>query len=210
MTKLGEDDWMEGAEERALARRIGEWYAVSPAPEHRARHVGAIVDALAPPAAFASRPAGVSARRRPGRWRVLGMLAGSAAALALVFPAARRYIGGRPASLDSPPPVAGAPARGVVPGPAPTREVGFELQLPEAGARRVTVAGDFNGWDAAALPMRRVDGGGVWRVRVALPPGRHAYSFVVDGERWVIDPLAPRTDEGALGPTNVITVSGES
>ena len=197
---------MEGAEERALARRIGEWYAVSPAPEERARHVGAIADALAHPSGLATRPADVSAQRRPGRRLVLGMLAGSAAALALVFPVAPPDTGGRPTPSGSTSLLTGAPG----PDPAPTREVGFELQLPEAGARRVTVAGDFNGWDAAALPMRRVDGGGVWRVRVALPPGRHAYSFVVDGERWVIDPLAPRTNEGALGPTNVITVSGES
>lgn len=88
--------------------------------------------------------------------------------------------------------------------------VAFQLQLTDGIARRVSLAGDFNGWNPAALPMLRDASTGVWQIRIALPPGRHSYSYVVDGSRWVIDPLAPRTIEGELGPTNVITVAGES
>lgn len=91
-----------------------------------------------------------------------------------------------------------------------TRDVAFALRLPDATVRQVSLAGDFNAWDASTLPMVRDPSDGTWRVRVPLAPGRHTYSFVVDGTRWVIDPLAPRTVEGALGPANVIAVSGDT
>ena len=192
--------------EEALARRIGEWYIDAPPPAERASHVRAIVAALADHERR-GHPAPIGPPVPPLRSRprlLLGALAGCAAAVALVFTAARRDADVRP--------VPSSPLAGIAIDPTAvrTRDVGFELRLADERVRRVTIAGDFNGWDAAALPMRRENGRGVWRVSVALPPGRHAYSFVVDGQRWVIDPLAPRTDEGALGPTNVVTVAGES
>ncbi len=97
-----------------------------------------------------------------------------------------------------------------IPPTAPTRDVGFALRLPDATVRNVSLAGDFNGWDASTLPMVRDPADGTWRVRIPLAPGRHTYSYVIDGTRWVIDPLAPRTVEGALGPTNVIAVMGDT
>lgn len=90
------------------------------------------------------------------------------------------------------------------------RDVGFALRLPDATVRNVSLAGDFNGWDASTLPMIRDPSDGTWRVRIPLAPGRHTYSYVIDGTRWVIDPLAPRTVEGALGPANVIAVMGDT
>ena len=87
--------------------------------------------------------------------------------------------------------------------------MGFALRLTDGTVRQVSLAGDFNGWDASTLPMVRDPADGTWRLRIPLAPGRHTYSFVVNGTRWVIDPLAPRTVEGALGPANVIAVSGD-
>lgn len=87
--------------------------------------------------------------------------------------------------------------------------VGFTLQLKDADARRVTLAGDFNDWSPTALPMRRDPVTGTWRVQVHLVPGRHEYSYVVNGTRWIIDPLAPRTMEQTMGPANVIAVPGD-
>lgn len=98
----------------------------------------------------------------------------------------------------------------LLPEAAPTRDVGFALRLPDATVRNVSLAGDFNGWDSSTLPMVRDPADGTWRVHIPLAPGRHTYSYVVDGTRWVIDPLAPRTVEGALGPANVIAVMGDT
>ncbi len=55
---------------------------------------------------------------------------------------------------------------------------------PAAGA--VTVAGTFNNWDPAATPLGR-DAAGTWTATLDLPPGRHEYKFVVDGE-WCCEP----------------------
>ena len=49
-------------------------------------------------------------------------------------------------------------------------------------AHSVCLAGTFNGWDPASLPMtRRVTGD--WTIELELAPGRHEYKYVIDG-RW--------------------------
>lgn len=88
------------------------------------------------------------------------------------------------------------------------RLVAFEVHLPSRSVHHVALAGDFNGWDPQAMPMQREGSSDVWKIAIALPPGRHVYSFVVDGTEWVIDPLAPRAELDELGPANVIAVSG--
>jgi hypothetical protein len=80
----------------------------------------------------------------------------------------------------------------------------FALVAP--GASRVSVVGDFNQWDAEATPMRPLGDGRVWLVEVPLPPGRHVYAFVVDGD-VTPDPAAPRAGEEDFGvPSSVVLV----
>ncbi len=84
--------------------------------------------------------------------------------------------------------------------------VTFVLLAPEA--RTVALAGDFDGWDAARLPLQR-GASGLWTVDVPLRPGRYQYAFVVDGRRFVADPAAPRAVGDDFGqPTSVVTVAG--
>lgn len=85
--------------------------------------------------------------------------------------------------------------------------VRFDLSLPSP-ASEVSLVGDFNGWDEQATPMVRRDSDGTWSARVPLPPGRHAYAFVVDGQRWLVDPLAPQVPDAGFGPTNALIVEG--
>ncbi|MGE5275675.1 MAG: S8 family serine peptidase [Acidobacteriota bacterium] len=62
-------------------------------------------------------------------------------------------------------------------------------------AARVSVVGDFNGWNPGRAPLAR-DSDGVWRAEVPLPPpGRYRYKLFVDESRWVEDP-----DNGARVP----------
>ncbi len=72
----------------------------------------------------------------------------------------------------------------------------------------MTLAGDFDGWDRARLPMRRQPSG-LWTLDVPLAPDRYRYSFVLDGVRFVADPSAPPAVDDDFGqPTSVVTVSG--
>jgi Glycogen recognition site of AMP-activated protein kinase len=83
--------------------------------------------------------------------------------------------------------------------------VKFVLFAP--AAREVALAGTFNGWDPAATPLSPATAG-AWTVTLALPIGQHQYAFVVDGRRWVSDPVAPSVDDGFGRRNSVVTVSG--
>ncbi len=80
--------------------------------------------------------------------------------------------------------------------------------IDESATKEVALVGDFNGWDENATPMIRRGADGAWSARVPLPPGRHVYAFVVDGRRWLVDPLAPQVPDAGYGPTNALIVEG--
>jgi hypothetical protein len=87
------------------------------------------------------------------------------------------------------------------------RTVQFRLVSPASS--RVTVVGDFNNWDPQASPLARGSDRGIWSVRIALPPGRYRYTFLVDGTHWVPDPSEPpAVGDDFDTPTSVITVAG--
>ncbi len=89
------------------------------------------------------------------------------------------------------------------------RPVQFVLVAP--GAKKVAVAGDFNGWDPThAAYQAKQRGGGVWSVTAPVPPGHHRYSFVVDDSVWVADPTAPRVMDNDYGmPNSAIVVEDD-
>lgn len=75
-------------------------------------------------------------------------------------------------------------------------------------ASRVALVGDFNRWNPAAMPMRRSADGRAWLLDVPLMPGRHVYSFIVDGD-LAADPAAPRAGDDDFGvPSSVVLVGG--
>ncbi len=77
------------------------------------------------------------------------------------------------------------------------------VYTPADGAPgRVAVAGTFNDWDPARTPMQKRGDG--WAALLLLPPETHEYVFVIDGERWVPDPLAPRTRDDGFGNANSV------
>jgi hypothetical protein len=94
-------------------------------------------------------------------------------------------------------------------GDAAVQSVRFEVAAP--GAAQVALVGDFNDWNPAATPLRATRRNGVWSVTVPIAPGRHEYAFVVDGERWIPDPHAPRAAAADFGSANsVVTVTERS
>ncbi len=74
---------------------------------------------------------------------------------------------------------------------------------PQRKARRVSIAGDFNGWSPVATPMQLNPKLGVWEACVTLPPGRYQYRIVVDDE-WITDPHNTITETNPFGQMNNI------
>lgn len=156
-------------------------------------------------------------RRRAGRrWRIAGGFAFAAAAglLAAVWlrgarpsasavaaapaaPAQRTRGAAAPASMD-------ARLAGEVVG---VKSVQVVLRAPDA--RRVSVVGDFNGWDAHADAMTRDAASGLWSHTLALRPGRHVYAFVVDDSMWMRDPRGPAAPDADFGRPGSVLLVGQ-
>jgi hypothetical protein len=62
-------------------------------------------------------------------------------------------------------------------------------------ASTVEIVGDFNAWTKGVTKLERTAAPGVWSASVALPAGRHEYAFIINGTRWIADPLAPKTSD---------------
>jgi hypothetical protein len=113
-----------------------------------------------------------------------------------------------PAPAYAPAPVPGpSAALAVSATTADESPVATAFALARRDARRVAVVGDFNGWNPAANPMT-ADARGVWTATVPLPPGRHAYAFVVDDTAWVPDPRAPAVRDADYGRAQSIVLVG--
>ena len=86
----------------------------------------------------------------------------------------------------------------------------FQFVLVAPRANHVSLVGDFNDWDAARTPMRRVrETSSLWTTVIPLAPGRYRYAFLVDGADWRADPAAPAARDDEFGtPSSVVTVGG--
>jgi hypothetical protein len=76
--------------------------------------------------------------------------------------------------------------------------------------RSVHVAGDFNGWapTVAAGGWALTQNGGRWTLAREVPPGVHAYKFVLDERDWITDPTNPDLQpDGFGGQNSVFTVT---
>ena len=76
----------------------------------------------------------------------------------------------------------------------------------DSNARRVELVGDFNEWAQGTTELKRSGAPGVWAVSVPLSPGRHEYAFIINGSRWVADPLAVKSSDDFGTESSVIRV----
>ncbi|MDP6528586.1 MAG: alpha-amylase family glycosyl hydrolase [Gemmatimonadota bacterium] len=85
------------------------------------------------------------------------------------------------------------------------RRVLFSCEPPSAPGE-MYLAGTFNDWAVGKTPMSDDDGDGLWTTTLLLPPGRHQYKFVVDGN-WITDESADAfSDDGFGGQNSIIEV----
>ncbi len=62
-------------------------------------------------------------------------------------------------------------------------------------ATTVEMVGDFNAWTRGVTRLERSAAPGVWTASVPLPAGRHEYAFIINGTRWIADPLAAKSSD---------------
>ena len=73
-------------------------------------------------------------------------------------------------------------------------------------AKSVELVGDFNEWTKGVTELKPSAAPGVWEASVALPPGRHEYAFIINGSRWIADPLASKSSDEFGTESSVIRV----
>jgi 1,4-alpha-glucan branching enzyme len=81
-----------------------------------------------------------------------------------------------------------------------SNRIHFEFTSP--GAKSVSIAGTFNGWQPDATPMIAL-GQGRWAKDLVLSPGDHEYCLVVDGQ-WMPDPRATERMANPFGGVNSV------
>ena len=83
-------------------------------------------------------------------------------------------------------------------------QVLIQFHLDAPAAQQVALAGDFTGWQPT-YALTRSDNGS-WTIVVPMSPGVHEYAFIIDGERWIADPMAPAVEDGFGGQNSKIAV----
>lgn len=102
---------------------------------------------------------------------------------------------------------ASAPAQSVAKAVPSTDTVNVvRFVFVDANARSVEIVGDFNEWTKGANKLQLSGAPGVWSVSVPLSPGRHEYAFIINGSRWVADPLAMKSSDDFGTESSVIRV----
>lgn len=77
----------------------------------------------------------------------------------------------------------------------------------DSKASSVELVGDFNEWTKGTTSLKLSGAPGVWVASVPLEPGRHEYAFIVNGTRWVTDPLAVKSSDDFGTESSVIRVT---
>jgi len=78
----------------------------------------------------------------------------------------------------------------------------YEFRLDKyPDAKKVTLAGTFNGWDENNFVMTKKDGR--WTFPIYLKPGKYTYKFKVDG-KWILDPGNELWENNEYGTGNSV------
>jgi hypothetical protein len=69
----------------------------------------------------------------------------------------------------------------------------------DSSAETVHLTGDFNNWRRNSLKMDRIGESSYWTIEIELSEGIYKYSFLIDDEVWIPDPLSPLKVKDSFG-----------
>ncbi len=85
------------------------------------------------------------------------------------------------------------------------KKVKVTFELPANGATRVSVVGDFNGWDKEASPLKARKKDGVFAGSINLPVGQaYQFRYWIDDQRWENDWAADDYVPNGFGEDNSV------
>lgn len=100
------------------------------------------------------------------------------------------------------------PVAGLTPRQSQEMPVAVQFVLDAGRATSVALVGDFNAWASDSTPLVRDSATGVWSTVIQITPGRHVYAFLVDGQKWTLDPRAPKTKDADYGTEQSVIIVG--
>jgi len=77
-----------------------------------------------------------------------------------------------------------------------------------SGSKNVEIAGSFTNWER--IPLKPAGSSGYWEINLEIPPGEHAFSYILDGDKTLTDPTIPTTEKDDFGTINSILVVEKS
>jgi chromosome partitioning protein len=83
------------------------------------------------------------------------------------------------------------------------KQMGDEVMfaVKAADAKKVQLAGDFNGWSPMSTPLQTNGRPGIWVTKLPLPRGRYRYRLIVDG-KWMTDENNKYVETNEYGELN--------
>jgi hypothetical protein len=66
----------------------------------------------------------------------------------------------------------------------------------------VELSGSFNEW--RRIPMEEIGNSGYWEVKLALPPGEHRFSYILEGDEKIADPTVMTKERDDFGGENSV------
>ena len=74
----------------------------------------------------------------------------------------------------------------------------------QSGIRQIEIAGSFTNWQR--IPLQPSGSTGYWEITLDIPPGEHAFSYILDGDTILADPTIPAQEKDDFGTVNSILV----
>lgn len=72
----------------------------------------------------------------------------------------------------------------------------------QPGIKQVEIAGSFTKWQR--IPLQPAGSTGYWEINMAIPPGKHSFSYIVDGSKILADPTISLKENDDFGTINSI------
>jgi len=74
----------------------------------------------------------------------------------------------------------------------------------QSGVKQIEIAGSFTNWQP--IPLQPAGSTGYWEITLEIPPGEHAFSYILDGDKILADPTISVKEKDDFGTANSILV----